>query len=119
MLSLWIDAATGVRAIALDPEPFGKTDAGQLIAVTHELVHAEQWDQVRGQNAGNVAGAHAAFFGASHLDYAIREVLAERRALQSVDRRLGGLDPQQAGHSRRFIEGWQSVVTALRGSPVP
>jgi len=117
--SFWVDPTTGERTITMDAATFGKTEAGQLIAGTHELVHAEQWEQVLSQSAGNVAAAHSAMFGASDLNYAIREVLTERRALQSVDRLLGGLTPQQVGHSTRYIEFWQNEVVSLGGGRVP
>ncbi len=115
----WVDRATGLRTITLDAATFGKTEAGQLIAGTHELVHAEQWEQVLSSNAGNLAAAHPAMFRTSPLDYAIREVVTERRALQTVDSLLGGSTPQQFGHSTRYIEFWQKRVMALGGGRVP
>jgi hypothetical protein len=117
--SFWVDRATGARSITLDAATFGKTEAGQLVAGTHELVHAEQWEQVLSSHAGNLATAHSAMFRTSKLDYAIREVVTERRALQSVDSLLGGITPQQVGHSTRYIEFWQRRVMALGGGPVP
>lgn len=114
-----VDRATGLRSITLDAATFGKTEAGQLVAGTHELVHAEQWEAVLSSHAGNLATAHPAMFRTSQLDYAIREVLTERRALQSVDSLLGGITPQQVGHSTRYIEFWQQRVMALGGSRVP
>jgi hypothetical protein len=116
----WVDPNTGARTITMDAATFGKTEAGQLIAGTHELVHAEQWEQVLSQNAGNLAAAHPQMFVPSRsLSYAVREVQTERRALQSVDNLLGGLAPQQVGHSTRYIEFWQSQVARLSGSRVP
>lgn len=115
----WVDGATGLRSITFDAATFGKTEAGQLIAGTHELVHAEQWEQVLSSHAGNLKAAHSAMFKTSHLDYAIREVVTERRALQAVDNLMGGLTPQQIGHSTRYIEIWQSRVLALGGGWVP
>ncbi len=115
----WVDGATGARSITLDAATFGKTEAGQLVAGTHELVHAEQWEQVLASHAGNLTTAHPAMFGTSKLDYAIREVVTERRALQAVDNLLGGITPQQVGHSNRYIEFWQQRVVALGGSRVP
>jgi hypothetical protein len=115
-----VDPTTGERTITMDPATFGKTEAGQLISGTHELVHAEQWEQVLSQNAGNLATAHSAMFVPQRsLSYAIREVLTERRAVQSVDRLLGGLTPQQVGHSTRYMEFWQNRVLRLSGSGVP
>jgi hypothetical protein len=114
-----VDATTGERTITLDPGTFEKTEAGQLIAGTHELVHAEQWQQALSQNAGNLAAAHNAMFRGSQLDYAIREVLTERRALQTVNSFLGGMTPQQIGHSTRYIEFWQNAVVRLGGTRVP
>jgi hypothetical protein len=114
-----VDRATGLRSITLDAATFGKTEAGQLVAGTHELVHAEQWEAVLSSHAGNLSTAHPAMFKTSQLDYAIREVLTERRALQSVDGLLGGITPQQVGHSTRYIEFWQQRVMALGGSRVP
>lgn len=114
-----VDRATGLRSITLDAATFGKTEAGQLVAGTHELVHAEQWEQVLSSHAGNLATAHPAMFRTSRLDYAIREVVTERRALQSVDSLLGGITPQQVGHSTRYIEFWQQRVMALGGGRVP
>jgi hypothetical protein len=90
-----------------------------LVAGTHELVHAEQWEAVLSSHAGNLATAHPAMFRTSQLDYAIREVVTERRALQAVDGLLGGITPQQVGHSSRYIEFWQQRVMALGGSRVP
>jgi hypothetical protein len=118
--SFWVNPTTGERTITMDAATFGKTEAGQLIAGTHELVHAEQWEQVLGQNAGNLAAAHSQMFVPSRsLSYAIREVQTERRALQRVDNLLGGVAPQQVGHSTRYIEGWQNRVMRLSGSRVP
>jgi hypothetical protein len=114
-----VDRVTGLRTITVDAATFGKTEAGQLIAGTHELVHAEQWEQVLSSNAGNLAAAHPAMFRTSTLDYAIREVVTERRALQTADSLLGGITPQQFGHSTRYIEFWQQRVMALGGSRVP
>jgi hypothetical protein len=114
-----VDRATGLRSITLDAATFGKTEAGQLVAGTHELVHAEQWEQVLSSHAGNLATAHPAMFRTSRLDYAIREVVTERRALQAVDGLLGGITPQQVGHSSRYIEFWQQRVMALGGGRVP
>ena len=117
--SFWVDRATGLRTVTLDAATFGKTEAGQLVAGTHELVHAEQWEQVLSSHAGNLATAHSAMFKTSRLDYAIREVVTERRAVQAVDSLLGGVAPQQVGHSTRYIESWQRRVMALGGSRVP
>jgi hypothetical protein len=117
--SFWVDPATGLRTVTLDAETFGKMEAGQLIAGTHELVHAEQWEQVLSSHAGNLATAHPALFRSSRLDYAIREVVTERRARQAVDSLLGGITPQQVGHSTRYIESWQRRVMLLGGSRVP
>jgi hypothetical protein len=117
--SFWVDDVTGARTITLDAATFGKTEAGQLIAGTHELVHAEQWEQVLASHGGNLATAHPAMFGVPDLAYAIREVETERRALQTVDSLLGGMSPQQVGHSSKYIEIWQQEVVALGGSRVP
>jgi hypothetical protein len=117
--SFWVDRATGLRTVTLDAATFGKTEAGQLVAGTHELVHAEQWEQVLSSHAGNLATAHSAMFKTSRLDYAIREVVTERRAVQAVDSLLGGVAPQQVGHSTRYIESWQRRVMALGGGRVP
>jgi hypothetical protein len=116
----WVDPNTGERTITLDPSTFRKTGAGQLIAGTHELIHAEQWEQALSRHAGNLAAALSEMFVPQiSLRYAIREVQIERRALQSVDRLLGGLTPQQVGHSTRYIERWQAVVLRVTGSRVP
>ena len=117
--SFWVDPANGLRTVTLDAATFGKTEAGQLVAGTHELVHAEQWEQVLSSHAGNLATAHSAMFRTSRLDYAIREVVTERRAVQAVDSLLGGVAPQQVGHSTRYIESWQRRVMALGGGRVP
>jgi hypothetical protein len=117
--SFWVDCATGLRTVTLDAATFGKTEAGQLVAGTHELVHAEQWEQVLSSHAGNLATAHSAMFKTSRLDYAIREIVTERRAVQAVDSLLGGVAPQQVGHSTRYIESWQRRVMALGGGRVP
>jgi hypothetical protein len=117
--SFWVDPANGLRTVTFDAATFGKTEAGQLVAGTHELVHAEQWEQVLSSHAGNLATAHSAMFRTSRLDYAIREVVTERRAVQAVDSLLGGVAPQQVGHSTRYIESWQRRVMALGGGRVP
>jgi len=36
-----------------------------------------------------------------------------------VDSLLGGVAPQQVGHSTRYIESWQRRVMALGGGRVP
>jgi len=115
----WVDGTTGMRTVTLDAATFGKTEAGQMISGTHELVHAEQWEQVLAAHGGNLATAHPAMFNTTRLDYAIREVLTERRALQTVDAALGGITPQQVGHSSKYIEFWQQRVVALGGVRVP
>jgi hypothetical protein len=116
----WVDPNTGDRTITLDPSTFRKTEAGQLVAGTHELIHAEQWEQALSRHAGNLAAARSEMFVPQiSLRYAIREVQIERRALQSVDRLLGGLTPQQIGHSTRYIERWQAVVLRVTGRRVP
>jgi hypothetical protein len=117
--SFWVDDVTGIRTITLDAATFGKTEAGQLIAGTHELVHAEQWEQVLAAHGGNLATAHSAMFATTDLAYAIREVQTERRALQAVDGLLGGISPQQVGHSSKYIEMWQQEVVFLGGTRVP
>jgi hypothetical protein len=116
----WVDPKTGARTITVDPSTFRKTEAGQLIAGAHELIHAEQWEQAVSRHAGNFPAAHSEMFVPQiSLRYAIREVQIERRALQSVDRLLGGLTPQQVGHSTRYIERWQAVVLRVTGRRVP
>jgi len=115
----WVDDVTGARSITLDAATFGKTEAGQLITGTHELVHAEQWEALLASHGGNLATAHPAMFQATDLVYAIDEVVTERRALQAVDNLMGGLTPQQVGHSNKYIEMWQQEVVALGGTRVP
>jgi hypothetical protein len=115
----WVDDVTGARSITIDAATFGKTEAGQMITGTHELVHAEQWEAVLASHGGNLATAHPAMFSISKLDYAIREVVTERRALQVVDSAMGGLTPQQIGHSSKYIEMWQQAVVARGGTRVP
>jgi hypothetical protein len=117
--SFWVDPVSGERSITIDAATFGKTQAGQLIVGTHELVHAEQWADVLLQNGGNFSAAHSAMFGASDLDYAIREVITERTALQNVTTALGGLSPQQIAPSTSYIKYWQNAIAALGGTPVP
>jgi hypothetical protein len=36
-----------------------------------------------------------------------------------VDSLLGGLTPQQVGHSTRYIEFWQQQVMSMGGGRVP
>lgn len=75
--------------------------------------------QVLSSHAGNLATAHPAMFNTTRPDYAIREVVTERRALQTVDSLLGSITPQQVGHSTQYIEFWQQRVKALGGSRIP
>jgi hypothetical protein len=117
--SFWVNPNTGERIITIDATTFGKMRAGQLVAGTHELVHAEQWVQELARQGGNLGAAHPSFFGTSRLQYAIDEVLAERAALQRASSQLGGVTPQQVGHSTRYIEFWQREIVRLGGTPVP
>ncbi len=116
--TFWVDDITGERIITIDAATFGKTEAGQLIAGTHEWVHAEQWAQVLGSTGGNLSLAHQTMFGASDLDYAICEVLTEQRALQNVGSSLT-LTPQQVAESTRYIEFWQNQAKLLGGTGIP
>jgi hypothetical protein len=71
------------------------------MAVRTITLDAEQREQVLSSHAGNLATAHQAMFGTTDLAYAIREVVTERRALQAVESLLGGITPQQVGHSTK------------------
>jgi hypothetical protein len=118
--SFWVDPDTGERIITINPATFDKTKAGQLITATHELIHAEAWERALSENAGDLAATHRQIFIPElSLTYATREIQTERRALQSVERLLGSLTPQQVGHSTRYIEKWQTIVLRVTGSKFP
>ena len=111
---------TGERIIVIDAATFGKMRAGQLIAGTHEFVHAEQWAAHLAANGGNVVTAHPTFFIPNTMpQYAVREVLTERAALQRAITYTGWLTPQQVGHSSAYIEWWQQYLQALGLPRVP
>jgi hypothetical protein len=114
-----VDPITGVRTIRIDPATFGKTKAGQLIAGTHELVHAEQWAQALASHGGQLSAAYNAMFKVSKVDYAIREVITERAALRNVAAALGRLSPRQIAHSTRYINYWQNRIVFYGGAPIP
>jgi RHS repeat-associated protein len=115
----WVDPTTGERMIVISAETFGKTRVGQLIAATHELVHAEQWAAQLARAGGDLARAHRAFFVLNRtLRYARREFLTEARALERVSSYLGGITPQQAADSLSYMAYWARRIRA-RGGRVP
>ena len=101
----------GTRTIVIDPRTFEKTRAGQLIVGTHELVHAQRFELMRRRFGGSRYRAWQYFFEGSVVDSLGRrmnrvqeEVFAETLALRRVSRYLGGLTPQQVGHSTRYLD---------------
>jgi hypothetical protein len=118
--AFWCDLETNERVITIDAGTFEKTVAGQLIAATHELIHADDWRMELAMNGGNVVRTNMRFFIAhNHPQYLIKEIQAERRALRLVDRLLGGLTPQQVAASTRYIEIYQQRLVRLGGQRMP
>jgi len=69
----------GQKVLNIGSNTFRRTNAGQLMEAAHELVHAEQFDNVVKQYNGNVNNAWSAFTssGFGSPQYAIDEVEAE------------------------------------------
>jgi hypothetical protein len=108
--SFFVDAQ-GRRIIAIGSSAFRRTKAGQIIEATHELVHAKQFDILVRKYGGDVGAAADQFkslrFGSP--EYAFREAVTERAALQRVERYFGGLSPQQRAASIRYINDWRGA----------
>lgn len=102
----------GQKVLNIGSNTFRRTNAGQLMEAAHELVHAEQFDNVVKQYNGNVNNAWSAFTssGFGSPQYAIDEVEAETLALERVTKYRGGVSPQQVAASTRYIEGWRVII---------
>jgi hypothetical protein len=106
----WV-TPSGTRRIVIGPGTFGKMRSGQLITAAHELAHAEHFAEIL-RSTGNLTVARRQFFiPDTTTRYAIREVLTEELARQRVHNYLrGGISPQQAGDSTRYISGWKRAA---------
>jgi hypothetical protein len=104
--SFWV-TPQGRRVITIDAGTFGKTEAGQLIAGTHELVHAEHFNEILAAT-GNLQTARGSFFVSNRTTrYAIREVMTEEAAMSRAANHLGGLSPQQVADSTKYTNFWR------------
>jgi len=98
--------SSGHRYIVIDSATFGKSRAGQLIAATHEFAHAEHFGDLV-TSTGSLSAARTAFFiPDTTTRYALRELYTEGLAASRVSQHLGGLTPQELGHSTRYISSW-------------
>ena len=99
------------RVLHVGSNAFGRTRAGQLMEVSHEIVHAQQWQRALRRSDGNFEAAYEEFFENQPFGsagYAFDEMVAERLARMRVRRFLGDLSPQQAGTATRYINYWRA-----------
>ena len=108
----YFSVINGRRVLSIGDSAFGRTRTGQLLEAAHEIVHAQQFQRVATRRfGGNQTAAADYFFGpdfafGSQL-YARGERVAETVARLRVDAFTGGLSPQQAAASTRYINGWR------------
>jgi hypothetical protein len=112
--SSYFEVIRSQRVMVIGSDAFGKTRAGQLIEGAHEIGHAQVFDRLVRKMGFTTAVidyfGHARGFGTSL--YAQEEVLVERLARWRVRRYLGGLTPQQAAASTRYINEWRPIWRA-------
>jgi hypothetical protein len=108
--SFYVDDV-GVRYLQISSDVFGKTKAGQLIEASHEIVHAQQYAKILNNLNGDAKAASNIFnsYNFGSMKYAWDEMVAEKLAMLRVKSHLGGLTPQQIGHTTRYVNNWKSV----------
>jgi SLT domain-containing protein len=106
--SFWV-TPQGRRIVTIGPTTLDrKTRAGQLIAATHELIHAEHFNAILASMKDLQAARSAFFVHSSTRRYAIREVMTEEEARSRVANHLLGRIPlQQAADSTKYINFWR------------
>jgi hypothetical protein len=106
--------ALGQRVVTIGSRAFRRNRTGQILEAAHELVHAQQFHRLLHRYGGNIQDAWDEFssypFGS--MQYALDEVVAERVALQRVERYLGSLPPQQRAVATRYIQSWRTIFQA-------
>jgi hypothetical protein len=90
----------GRRIIALNRATLNKTRAGRLVDAVHELSHARHSAKLGHQN-------YMRMYTASNANRGRIEILVETRALQTVERYLGGVSGQQRGWTTRYLDYWR------------
>ncbi|MDX1990796.1 MAG: hypothetical protein SF029_00305 [bacterium] len=110
----------GVRELVIDATTLKKTREAQLIAVIHEIVHAQQYHRRRQLqwNGDNLSAMFDTFYGelynfekrSGRYNYARDEVIAEAVALRRVGRFLGTITPQQSAESLQYIAYYRQIM---------
>jgi hypothetical protein len=90
----------GRRVLALNDSTLRKTKAGQLIDAVHELSHARHSAKLGHNN-------YIQMYNKSDRNRARIETLVEKRALNIVDKYLGGISSQQKRWSTEYIKSWE------------
>lgn len=90
----------GRRVLALNGATLRKTNAGQLIDAVHELSHARHSAKLGHDN-------YTKMYNKSDRNRARIETLVEKRALNTVDKYLGGISSQQKRWSTEYIKSWE------------
>ncbi|GIW80239.1 MAG: hypothetical protein KatS3mg105_2046 [Gemmatales bacterium] len=101
----------GRRILHIGENAFGRNRTGQILEATHELIHAQRYNNVLRGRGGNFVQAYNDYFLAKPFGsdlYALEEVTTEFLALRRVENYLGGLSPQQRGASIRYVNYWQA-----------
>jgi hypothetical protein len=113
--SSFFEVAGGLRIINIGTNALRRTRAGQLAEGVHELVHAEQFAKELAQSGGTLATTWANFaaHNARSVQYAAREVEAERTAIQRVTAYLGSVSPQQTAAATGYIQFFENIVNAI------
>ena len=91
-------------------EFFTLTKEKQMIAVAHELGHAQEWRMLVEwftQAGSNWEEAHRFYRqlvpGRGSAIYALHEMTVESRAVEAIAKHLGGISPEAQAWSRQYI----------------
>jgi hypothetical protein len=115
--SSYFDVRGGVRTINIGSNAFYKTGVGQLIEASHEIGHAQVFDKMVKKKGFDAAMESflSAERGYGQRLYAREEQVVERLARWRVKSYLGGISPQQAAASTKYIENWRMVERSFKG----
>lgn len=108
---------SGRRILHIGDAAFGRTRVGQLVESTHEMIHAQRYNNVLKARGGNFVQAYDDYFLAKPFGsdlYALEEVTTELAALRRVQRYVGNITPQQQGASTRYINDWLSQFSGTK-----